>query len=117
LTNLAASTGADPLLRSSFFSQWPLAAFLVTADLPGVWLLLDACGFHPVLARGWHGAASCSPTVGMAEVLADAPCSVGRRWLLKLASARAGCCTWLLYGMASGQYEYRQGCVDIGSRR
>lgn len=44
----------DRLLRSSFFGLWPPVDFLVRAALLGVWLLLDVCGFRPVLARGWH---------------------------------------------------------------
>jgi hypothetical protein len=105
----------DLLLRSSFFSQWPPAAFLVTADLLGVWLLLDACGFRPVLARGWHGSASSSRTVGTAESLIDATSSLGRCWLLRMAPTRAGCCTSPLYSVQACHRVRRQGHVDTAT--
>ena len=45
----------DPLLRRSFHAGGQAAAFLIRAGLLVVRVQLNVSGFHPVLARGWHG--------------------------------------------------------------
>lgn len=63
-----ARIGHDQALTGSFCGQWSPNAFLVTAGLLGIWLVLDVCDFRPVLARGWHTAASSSRIVGTCRV-------------------------------------------------
>jgi hypothetical protein len=47
----------DLPLRRSFHVPGSTATSLVYAGFLIVWLLLDTCGFRPVLARTWHGCA------------------------------------------------------------
>jgi hypothetical protein len=46
--------GSDRPLTRSFHVLRPTAAFLVRAGFLVSWIPLDVCGFHSVLARGWH---------------------------------------------------------------
>ena len=50
-----------------------------------------------VVSLGGQHSASSSRTVGTPKSLTDAPSSFGRWRLLRIASARVGCCTSLLH--------------------
>ena len=56
VVNLLTVLPREPLLRRSFHAGGQPAVFLIRAGLLIVCLQFNVSGFHPVLARGWHGA-------------------------------------------------------------
>ena len=88
---------------------------LISWSEPPCWVS-GYCLMSVVSAPFWHAdgtkVTSLSGPVGTAESLTGWPSSFGRWWLLRMAFARAGCCTPLLYSSAASLAVRCQPSID-----